>query len=89
MELKPQAKVYYLKGDVSAEQLAADKLYGADYHFSVFKKGDWFADAKKYKLHLNAWTVNKEEDMNWLLDNKVDFITTNEPELLFELIGKR
>ncbi|AFD07966.1 glycerophosphodiester phosphodiesterase [Solitalea canadensis] len=89
VELKPQAKVYYLKGDVSAEQLAADKLYGADYHFSVFKKGDWFADAKKYKLHLNAWTVNKEEDMNWLLDNKVDFITTNEPELLFELIGKR
>ena len=26
-----------------------------------------------------VWTVDKAEDMKWLIDQKVDFITTNEP----------
>jgi len=37
---------------------------------------------------LNAWTINEEKDMNWLLENNFDFITTNEPELLFKKMGK-
>jgi glycerophosphoryl diester phosphodiesterase len=38
---------------------------------------------------LNVWTVNNKEDMQWLIDNKFDYITTNEPELLFEVIKKQ
>ena len=44
--------------------------------------------AKENGIILNAWTVNTREDMQWLLDNKFDFITTNEPELLLSLKGK-
>lgn len=87
--LQPGAHVAYLNGDVALEKLKADGFYGADYHFSVYKKGEWFKPAKAQGLTLNAWTVNTVEDMNWLLDNDVDFITTNEPELLFETIRSR
>ena len=39
-------------------------------------------------LLTNAWTVNKEEDMQSMLKLKLDFITTDEPELLLRLLEK-
>ncbi|NQX55579.1 glycerophosphodiester phosphodiesterase [Pedobacter panaciterrae] len=86
LELDPKAKVAYLNGDASLDKLKADGFYGADYHYSVYQKGEWFAKAKELGLTINAWTVNNAEDMKWLLKNKVEFITTNEPELAFETI---
>jgi len=85
----PEAKVQYLNGDAAPEKLKADKISGIDYHYSVFKKNDWIEPAKKLGITLNAWTVNKAEDMEWLLDKGFDYITTNEPELLFEVLKKR
>lgn len=43
-------------------------------------------DAQQRKLALNAWTINNGEDLDWFLANDFDFITTNEPELLFDRI---
>ncbi|MES2454965.1 MAG: glycerophosphodiester phosphodiesterase family protein [Bacteroidota bacterium] len=87
--LQPKANAAYLNGDISLEQLKADGFYGADYNLAVYKKGEWFAKAKELGLTINAWTVNTEADMNWLLDNKIEFITTNEPELLLQLLETR
>lgn len=89
LRLEPKANVAYLTGDVPLEKLKEDGFYGADYHFSVYKKGEWFARAKELELTINAWTVNEVADMDWLLDHNVEFITTNEPELLFETIKTR
>ena len=47
---------------------------------------DWIASAKQYNLILNAWTANSSEDIDWLLANEFDYITTDEPELVFEKI---
>jgi glycerophosphoryl diester phosphodiesterase len=88
-EVNPEASTQHLNGDKSPEQIKADNLSGIDYHFSVFKKHpEWIEAAKKNKLILNAWTVNDEAEMKGLLENKFDFITTNEPELLFEILNK-
>jgi glycerophosphoryl diester phosphodiesterase len=38
------------------------------------------------KLTTNVWTVNDKADMKWFVDNQVDFITTNEPETLIEML---
>lgn len=85
IEVDPAASTQYLNGEKSPEQLKTDGIAGADYHFSVFKKNPgWIEEAKKYKLILNAWTVNDAETMDWLLKSGFDFITTNEPELLLE-----
>lgn len=89
LALQPGVKVAYLNGDASLERLKAAGFYGADYHFSVYKNGDWFTQSKAMGLTLNAWTVNTAADMNWLLDQHIEFITTNEPELLFDLLKSR
>ncbi|OSZ81123.1 glycerophosphodiester phosphodiesterase [Chitinophagaceae bacterium IBVUCB2] len=90
IEIDPKASTQYLKGDVEPTQLKKDKMTGLDYHFSVFKKQPTWADeAKKEKLILNAWTVNDAAEMNLLLDKGFHYITTNEPELLFDIVRNR
>lgn len=87
IELEPKAPTQYLNGDKTPEELKALGISGADYHFSVFKKNpDWIGRARANNIILNTWTVNSKEDLQWALDNRFNFITTNEPELLFELL---
>ena len=90
IELDPKAITHYLEGNKTPEQLKADRISGADYHFNVFKAHpEWIESAKKNKIILNVWTVNAAADMDWFLSKNFDFITTNEPELLFERIKSR
>lgn len=89
IKLNPKATTQYLEGSKSPEQLKADGISGADYYFSVFKAHpEWIKSAKQNHITLNAWTVDDAADMDWLLANNFDFITTNEPELLKERIKK-
>ncbi|GAB4019018.1 hypothetical protein GCM10028773_20750 [Spirosoma koreense] len=88
-ELSPEAAVSYLNGDKTPEQLAADHLNGFDYHQSIIKKNEaWIQEARNLKLTTNVWTVNDKADLSWLLGQHVDYITTNEPELLLSLVGQ-
>jgi len=88
LEVLPKAKVAYLKGDISAEQMKADKLTGVDYHYSVYQKDGWIENAHRLGLTVNAWTVNTVPEVQWLLAHRVDYITTNEPEMVFEELKK-
>ena len=88
VEFKVDAKanVAYLLGDKSPEQVAADKLWGVDYSFKIFEKNEsWIKEAKQKKLTVNVWTVNEKSLMERYIDQKVDYITTDEPELLLEI----
>jgi glycerophosphoryl diester phosphodiesterase len=84
----PGAPVQYLNGDAAPDKIKADGMSGIDYNFSVFQKNEWVTPAKKIGVTLNAWTINKVEDMEWCINKEFDYITTNEPELLFETIAK-
>ena len=87
MKLAPYAKVAYLRGDKTPTELAADKFFGLDYNFSVLQKNPgWIEEAKNKKLTINVWTVNDKEALEEFLKRDVDFITTNEPELLLSLV---
>lgn len=88
-ELAPAAKTAFLAytgGEIPVEKLNTDGIGQADYFYGIFKTGDWFKRAHALGVTTNAWTVNTAEDMRWLLDQQADFITTNEPELLFSLM---
>lgn len=90
MALDPQAQVSYLNGDVPPSQAKTDGFYGLDYNYRVYRnQPDWIRESKDLGLIINAWTVNTEEEMNHLLDQKVEFITTDEPELLLEVLKAR
>jgi glycerophosphoryl diester phosphodiesterase len=87
MKLAPYTKVAYLRGDKTPTELAADNFFGLDYNFSVFQKNpDWIQDAKSKKLTINVWTVNDKAALEEFLKKDVDFITTNEPELLLAMV---
>lgn len=84
-EIDPTVNTQFLNGNKTPEQLKTDGVNGADYHFSAFKKNpDWIISSKNLDLTLNAWTANEIEDIDRLLNQNFDFITTNEPELVFE-----
>ncbi len=87
LEIDPSANTQYLNGDKTPLELKQAGIKGADYNFSVFKKNPhWIKMAKENNIALNAWTVNNENDMKWLLENNFDYITTDEPEKLFDII---
>jgi glycerophosphoryl diester phosphodiesterase len=85
--INSQASTQYLEVNKTPEELLVDKIDGLDYYYKDFKyHPEWISSAHKNKMILNAWTVNESDDMDWLLANGFDYITTNEPELLLQKI---
>ena len=88
-KLIPDTKIYYLNGDLAPKSIKKLGLAGIDYSMKVLRKNpEWVKQAHDLGLKVNVWTVNKEEDMQAMLDLGVDFITTNNPVELKALIGK-
>ncbi|MBP1839478.1 glycerophosphodiester phosphodiesterase family protein [Formosa algae] len=83
--LDQTAKTQYLDGSKAPDELKSDGISGLDYLvYKLKNKPEWISSAKANQLTLNAWTVNKAEDMDWLIANHFDYITTDEPELAFK-----
>jgi len=88
-KLDSKAKVAYLKGDKTPAQVKRDGYTGLDYNYKVYKKHpEWIQEAQDLGLTVNAWTVNDREEMKNLLAQKLDYITTNEPELLLDILNE-
>ncbi len=84
-----KARVAYLNGDLTPQQAKDAGFWGLDYHFKVFQQHpEWIEQAKDVGLTLNAWTVNDEEVMQWMLDQGFDFITTDEPANLLDMVSE-
>ncbi len=89
-EIDPNAKTQYLDGSKTPEELKEDGITGLDYLVYKLKTNpQWIESAKNLGLLLNAWTANTTEDIDWLLVNNFDYITTDYPELSFERIKKK
>lgn len=86
----PKANIAYLNGDKSPEQIAKDGLWGIDYSYRALEKNPtWVADAKAKGLTVNVWTVNDRALAESYITQEVDFITTDEPEMLLEMTRER
>lgn len=85
----PDAPIAYLNGDVSPEDLKEIGLSGFDYHHGVLMKNPtWITEAKTLGLTTNVWTVNTPEQMQWFIDQGIDYMTTDAPEEAQTLAGK-
>lgn len=85
----PDAPVYYLKSDVSPKDLKTLGLTGFDYYYkAVQQHPEWIREAKELGLKTNVWTVNDTSVMQWLIAQEVDFITTDKPVELNEVLKK-
>lgn len=81
--------VSYLNGDLSPtgvkEQLGAG---GIDYHMEVLRANpDWIEEAHSIGMTVNVWTVDREADMHWFMNAGVDYITTDRPDALKEMLS--
>ena len=87
--LHPEAPIYYVNGDLTPQIIKKMGLTGLDYNFKVINKNtSWVSEAHDLGLKVNVWTVNKEDDIQRAISQKVDFITTDEPLLVKNLLVK-
>jgi len=88
--LCPEFTNQYLNGELGPEALAKLGINGFDYHKKIvgISKG-WVEKAHELGMSTNVWTVNKEKELNNMIEIGVDAITTNAPLLARELLGEK
>ncbi len=81
--------VAYLQGDLSpAEARAELGATGIDYNTTALRNHpEWIAEAHELGMTVNVWTVVSPEDMQYFADAGVDYITTDAPDVLTELLN--
>ena len=89
IHLDPLALVYYLSGNLSPKVMREIGAAGIDYHIGVIKNNpQWVKESHDLGLKVNVWTVNSSEDIQQMIDLNVDFITTDEPLLVEEMLNR-
>lgn len=89
IRIDPHAKVAYLNGELSPHALKELGFTGLDYHFNILQKNPaWIKEAQELGLSVNVWTVNDPEKMKEMITAGVDYITTDEPEVLQNILKK-
>ena len=83
VRLCPGVKVAYLNGDLSPAELKDMGITGLDYQKSKMEGNPtWLREARSLGLTVNVWTLNSESDMEWAVVRGVDYVTTDDPEML-------
>jgi len=86
-EKTPNARTAFLGSSKPLSEIIADSQFGIDFHYSLFTKDENIIPAAKQNgININVWTVNNAEDMKYFLDKNVDYITTDEPVMLLEMV---
>ena len=88
-KLTPNSAIAYLKRDVAPKELKAKGINGIDYHYKAIEKHpEWVNEAHELDMKVNVWTVNSLKDIQKMIDLKVDYITTDQPLEVTDLIKK-
>lgn len=88
-KLTPNSAIAYLKSDVAPKELKAKGINGIDYHYKAIEKHpEWVNEAHELNMKVNVWTVNSLKDIQKMIDLKVDYITTDQPLEVTDLIKK-
>ncbi|MDR3350923.1 MAG: glycerophosphodiester phosphodiesterase [Prevotellaceae bacterium] len=90
IKLNPEHRVAYLNGEKPPKALKAEGYRGLDYAWKVLKEEhpEWIKEAKALGLTTNVWTVNNAEHMLYFISQDIDYITTDNPQLLKGLLTK-
>ena len=79
--------LYLWEGKKQLADLIIDRISGIDYSYYAYRQDQKLLEkAKKMGLLTNVWTVNTAEDLLLFYKQGVDYITTDEPELLLKII---
>jgi glycerophosphoryl diester phosphodiesterase len=85
----PEFTVQFLGSSKSPNKLSRRGINGIDFHYDVFAINKrWYRQARRNNMSVNAWTVNKEKDMEKMLQMGVDQLTTDNPLEAREVMKK-
>ena len=85
----PGAMVQYLNGDLAPAAVRQDGIGGIDYRFSAYSGNPgWVKEAHANGMVTNVCTFDTVQDMMTCSAWGMDFITTNNPETLKELLTR-
>jgi len=83
----PDAQTQFLGGIYSPDIIKSAGISGINYDIdSFYHHTDWLPSAKKDSLVLAAWTVNDKFQFIWLLENKFNYVVTDEPGSFFRVL---
>ena len=81
--------VQYPAGDVLPEQMAAWGGHGLNFRCKVLMKNpDLIRRCHDAGIKVKAWKITTPEQMKWCVDNGVDFITSDDPEMHLDMLSK-
>lgn len=87
VRLTPDSEIAYLKSDIAPKDIKAKCINGIDYYYKAFDKNpEWVKEAHELGMKVNVWTVNKTGDMQKMINLGVDYITTDQPLEVKELL---
>lgn len=85
-EKDPNAKVSYLSGDKSPEELFVEGICGLDYTAVNYRTNpQWVDEADALGMQTNVWTINSEKEIIEMNNLGIRFITTDYPERAMEI----
>ena len=67
-----------------AAKLGADALHPALYNLQY---PDFLEECRKRGLLLHVWTVDEEEDIRRLVEEGIDAVITNRPDVARRIVG--
>lgn len=88
--LAPEFINQYLNGDIAPDVLARDGINGIDYEQCVFHRHpEWVNQAHNLGMSVNVWTVDKPDEIDYMIGLGVDAITSNVPLVVREHLGDK
>lgn len=90
VRLQPGVTVAYLMGDITPTQAKEYGFTGIDYNYGTINEHpEWVKEAHDNGLTVNVWTVNGEQDIRNAIEQGVDFITSDAPELVQQIAAEK
>ena len=63
---------------------------GPNYRLNVFRQHpEWIKECHDLGMKVNAFPIDNTDDIKWLISQGIDYITTNEPVKLQEIIREK
>ena len=80
----------YLTGDMKPKTAKERGYAGINYHSAIYKlKPNWIRKAHNIGLKAGVWTVNSEKIAKWAIRKGLDYITSDDPEMVRNLIEQK
>ena len=88
--LCPGFTVQYLGANLWPSEVRDNGINGIDMNFFYYLLAKRFHDeARNLGMSINVWTVNKEQDMQTVIDTGIDLITTDEPMAARKILAEK